>query len=112
MQSGLYVIKTTFNIIGINNNSNEIPSAFSLKQNYPNPFNPSTTIEYNVPKSAYITIKVFNSAGQQVGVIEDGYEYAGNHTVSYDASRLPSGIYFYRMDTDGFSESKKMVLIK
>ena len=110
-QTGLYVIKTTFPITGIENKNN-IPDRFELKQNYPNPFNPSTTIEYSLSKNTYVTIKVFDEIGRQVGVLVDGYEFAGAHKVNYDASRLASGIYFYSMQTDGFYETKKMTLIK
>jgi choice-of-anchor B domain-containing protein len=111
-QTGLYVLKTTFSITGIENNNNQIPDKFELKQNYPNPFNPSTTIEYSTSKNAYVTIKVFDEIGRQVGILVDGYEYGGIHKVNYDASRLASGIYFYTMQTDGFYETKKMTLIK
>jgi choice-of-anchor B domain-containing protein len=110
-QTGLYVLKTTFNITGTENNSTTAKS-FELKQNYPNPFNPSTTIRYSVPKSGYLSLKVYDVTGKLVATLADGYETAGNHLVNYDASGLASGVYIYSLNTDGFKESKKMILTK
>ncbi len=113
MKTGLYVIKTTFNItVGINNNNNSIPQNYSLKQNFPNPFNPSTTIQFDSPKGGHVRLAVYDALGKQVALLADGYEDAGSHIVSYDASRLATGIYFYRLEADGFAESKKMILAK
>ncbi len=112
-QTGLYVIKTTFNItVGLNNNNNSVPKSYSLKQNFPNPFNPSTTIQFDSPKGGHVRLAVYDALGKQVALLADGYEDAGSHIVSYDASRLATGIYFYRLEADGFAESKKMVLAK
>ncbi len=110
-QTGLYVLKTTFNITGTENNST-IAKSFELKQNYPNPFNPSTTIRYSVPKSGYLSLKVYDVTGKLVATLADGYETAGNHLVNYDASGLASGVYIYSLSADGFKESKKMILTK
>jgi hypothetical protein len=110
-QTGLYVLKTTFNITGTENNSTTAKS-FELKQNYPNPFNPSTTIRYSVPKSGYLSLKVYDVTGKLVATLADGYETAGNHLVNYDASGLASGVYIYSLNADGFKESKKMILTK
>ena len=109
--TGLYVLRTNFNINGTENNST-IAKSFELKQNYPNPFNPSTTIRYSVPKSGYLTLKVYDVTGKLVATLADGYETAGNHLVNYDASHLASGIYIYQLNADGFKESKKMILTK
>ncbi|HEY3249659.1 MAG TPA: choice-of-anchor B family protein [Ignavibacteria bacterium] len=110
-QTGLYVMKTTNPLVSTQNND-PIPKKYSLKQNYPNPFNPSTKIEYSVPENAYITIKIFDVLGKEVARIADGYERAGQHLVTYDASHLPSGVYFYKLETKGFSETRRMVLVK
>jgi choice-of-anchor B domain-containing protein len=114
MQTGLYVIKTTPNVpLGIQNNNNHgLPESFSLMQNYPNPFNPSTTIQYSVPKNAYVTIKVYDVLGKQVALIADEYKRAGNYSVTYDASSLSSGVYYYTLTSEGFQSTKKMILVK
>jgi choice-of-anchor B domain-containing protein len=110
--TGLYVLRTDIAVTGINNTTGEIPSGFSLKQNYPNPFNPSTTIGYNLPKASYVSLKVYDAVGKQVGLLADEFEQAGNHTISYDAARLASGIYYYRLEAEGYAETKKMILLK
>ncbi len=112
-QSGLFVIRVTVPLTGTNNNNNSIPKDFALSQNFPNPFNPSTTINYSLPKNTYATIKVYDALGKQVALLEDSYKQAGSYSVTYDASRLSSGMYFYSLTTnDGFSQTKKMVLVK
>jgi hypothetical protein len=112
MGGGLFVIKTTFNITGTQQGNANIPGKFDLKQNYPNPFNPSTKIEFSIPENTYVTLKVYDAAGKQAAVLVDEFKIAGNHFVSYDASRLSSGVYFYRLETEKFSETKRMTLLK
>lgn len=109
--TGLYVLKTTFNITGAEA-GNTIPKNFELKQNYPNPFNPSTTIQFSMPKNGYVTLKVYDMTGKQTALLVDGYKTAGNHMVNYDASHLASGVYLYSINIDGYSDSKKMILAK
>ena len=111
--TGLYILKSSFITIGINNNNNNLPKSFSLKQNYPNPFNPVTKIEYSIPENTYIRIKIYDITGELIGVISDKFERAGSHFVTYDASKLASGVYFYTMERgDGIIlETKKMVLV-
>lgn len=91
----------------------DLPQRFSLSQNYPNPFNPSTTISYDVPKSAHIRLEVFNSIGALVAVLVDEQKPAGSYTHQFNASQLASGMYFYRLRASGGTIStKKMILIK
>lgn len=112
-QTGLYVIRVTSVVLGTNTNNNSIPKDYSLSQNFPNPFNPSTTIRYSLPKNTYATVKVYDALGKQVALLEDAYKEAGSYSVTYDASKLASGMYFYSLTTtDGFSQSKKMILVK
>lgn len=112
-QTGLYVLKTSVNVLTGMSGNQEIPTTFELKQNYPNPFNPSTRIEYNLSKASYVTIKVYDVLGKQVALLADKYELAGNHLVSFDAARLTSGVYFYTITTDnGFTDTKRMILAK
>jgi hypothetical protein len=89
-----------------------LPKVFALKQNYPNPFNPKTKISFDVPKSAQVEVSVYNLLGQRVETLVDGYMDAGAHSVDWDAARYSSGVYFYRISTPGFSETKKMTLLK
>ncbi len=90
-----------------------IPLTFDLRQNYPNPFNPSTTIRFELPRSAKISLKIFNLLGQEVATLVDGFKEAGRYTVKFDAAGLNSGLYFYRLATnDGLFGTKKMVLMK
>jgi beta-xylosidase len=91
---------------------NNLPRRFYLEQNYPNPFNPVTRIKYSVPKTSYLTIKVYDVMGREVATVFDGVQQAGNYTAILDGSNLTSGIYFYKMETNGFVETKKLVLLK
>lgn len=95
-----------------NEPNEEVPVNFALQQNYPNPFNPSTNIQFGVPETAQITLTVFNSLGQQVEVLVSGIRRAGVHQVSFDASDLASGIYFYRLTTPKKVFTEKMLLVK
>ena len=88
------------------------PTNFSLEQNYPNPFNPTTTISFGLPTKSNVSIKVFNSLGQMVDQLINGEYEAGYHSILFNASNLSSGIYYYRLETEGFSQIKKMALIK
>lgn len=111
-QTGLYVLKPTVPLTGITN-TNIAPDKYELAQNYPNPFNPSTNIKYNLSRSSYVSIKVFDVLGRQVALLVDGFKQAGSYNVSFDAGRLSSGVYYYTLKTDnGFTETKKMILTK
>jgi hypothetical protein len=89
-----------------------IPSRFELNQNYPNPFNPSTTIRYTLPVAGNVTLKVYNALGQEIATLVNGHQKAQNYEVTFDASNLATGIYIYTLQTDNFSQSKKMLLVK
>jgi len=88
------------------------PIKFELSQNYPNPFNPSTTISFNLPKSGVATLKVYNLMGEEIKTLVEGYKEAGIHTFNFNAEGYPSGMYLYRLSTNGFTETKKMLLMK
>lgn len=94
------------------NEQNNIPSAFSLDQNYPNPFNPSTSIKFTLSRTMDAKMTVVNLLGQEVGVILNERLSAGEHSIKFNASHLPSGVYFYRLAGDGMVTTKKMVLMK
>ncbi|HTR80990.1 MAG TPA: T9SS type A sorting domain-containing protein [Bacteroidota bacterium] len=89
-----------------------IPTTFSLHQNYPNPFNPSTKISFDLPQSGNVSLKVFNILGQEVASLVDSKMAAGTHEVTFDASKLSSGVYIYRLSSGSTFASKKMMLLK
>ena len=89
-----------------------MPTTYALHQNYPNPFNPSTEIRYAIPAEAHVTLKVYNLLGQEVASLVDGVKEAGHHAVSWNAGDQASGVYFYSLQTDDFSATKKMVFMK
>ena len=88
------------------------PKGIELGQNYPNPFNPSTTINYEMPSSGKVSIKIFNVMGKEVGTLADEYQSAGVHEVKFQNASLPSGAYFYRLQAGDYVRIKKMVLMK
>jgi Secretion system C-terminal sorting domain len=88
------------------------PNDFSLEQNYPNPFNPSTTIRYSLKKACFISLKVYNILGQELRTIISDQQFAGRYEILFDARELPSGVYFYKLQTDNQTDIKAMVLIK
>jgi hypothetical protein len=92
--------------------SASIPDKFELKQNYPNPFNPSTTINYQLPTQSHVTLKVFDMIGREVAILVNGMQDAGNNSVRFDASNLPSGIYFYKIKAGNFIGTKKLLLLR
>ncbi|MBE2219740.1 MAG: T9SS type A sorting domain-containing protein [Ignavibacteria bacterium] len=99
-------------VTGITPVSNELPSAFRLEQNYPNPFNPETNIKFAVAKTGSVTLKVFDLSGREVALLVNEELTAGTYNFDFNASHLASGIYFYKLVTNGFADTKKMVLVK
>ena len=97
---------------GINLISGEVPSDYNLSQNYPNPFNPTTNIKFSIPTQGFVTLKVFNSLGKEVATLVNGNTNVGTYEVDFDAGSLTSGVYFYRLQSDNFTETKRMMLIK
>ncbi|MCH7495283.1 MAG: T9SS type A sorting domain-containing protein, partial [Candidatus Marinimicrobia bacterium] len=99
-------------IVGIEDERKGLPAEFSLSQNYPNPFNPETVIEYSIPIRSDVKLTIYNLRGEEVAILINDAIPAGNHRVSWDASNVSSGIYFYRLKTDNFVQTRKMVLLK
>ena len=89
-----------------------IPDQYTLSQNYPNPFNPNTTIKFSTPNSNFITLRILNALGEEVDVLLNEVLSSGNYEVEWNASGLPSGVYFYQLKTESFIETKKMILMK
>lgn len=94
------------------NLSNAAPSRFELRQNYPNPFNPATTISYSIASESYVRLTIHDLLGRTVATLVNGAKHAGSYSVRWDASHLPSGIYLYRMEAGGYSETKKLMLVR
>ncbi|MGC8652607.1 MAG: T9SS type A sorting domain-containing protein [Candidatus Kryptoniota bacterium] len=91
----------------------QIPASYTLSQNYPNPFNPSTNIDYTLKSGGKVTLKVYDLLGREIATLVDGIQSAGEHTVRFDGTNLPSGIYIYVLSTpDGLKLTKKMALMK
>jgi beta-N-acetylhexosaminidase len=88
-----------------------LPAQFSLG-NYPNPFNPATVISYQLPAISVVTLRVYDVLGREITTLVDGVQQAGIHSVRWDASRYSSGVYLYRLTTDAFVQTRKMVLLK
>jgi len=99
-------------VTNVTPNGNSIAEKFELKQNYPNPFNPTTNISFNIPKNSFVSLKVFDIMGREVAKLVSGNMERGNYSVQFDAKKLSSGIYFYKLEADNFTEVKKMSLIK
>jgi len=103
----------TSTLVNVDDNfSSEKPTGYNLAQNYPNPFKPSTQISYSIPGSEQVSLKIYDVLGNEVASLVDGIQSAGSHTISFDASKLSSGIYFYSLKAGNFLETKKMVLMK
>ncbi len=98
--------------IGIENKEPEVPTKFSLSQNYPNPFNPLTKIRYTLPKNIFVKLKIFDILGKEIETLVNEKQSPGTYEATFDASKYPSGVYFYKLETENYSETKKMVLIK
>jgi hypothetical protein len=109
-------LQTLFNmwlITGLTGFSNVVPESYSLYQNYPNPFNPATTIRFDITKQENVKITVYDILGNEVAVLADVQNLpAGSYSADFDASQLSSGVYIYRLQTDDFTDSKKMILAK
>lgn len=112
--SGNSIISSTQNggLVFVSQISSEIPEHFSLKQNFPNPFNPVTSIKFDVKKSDFVSLKVYNMQGSEIKSLVNENMNAGTYEISFNAESLPSGVYFYTLQASDFKETKKMMLVK
>lgn len=112
--STIYVddIQVNGKVTGIVRASDDLPTSFRLFQNYPNPFNPTTTITYQLPRSSHVVLRIYDSLGRHVSTLVNRDQSAGTYTVGLNASRLSSGLYFYRITAGSFTATKKMVVIE
>jgi len=104
-------IKITDNSTGISMTDN-IPVKFSMDQNYPNPFNPATKIKFSIAKGSYTTLKISDILGREIDILLSEYLKAGEYTLDWNGNNIPSGVYFYSLQTDDFSQTKKLLLLK
>jgi len=98
--------------VGIQNISTAVPDEFVLYQNYPNPFNPTTNIKYQIKNNSFVTLKVFDILGKEIATLVDEKLSAGTYSVDWNAGAYPSGVYFYKLQTENYSDVKKMMLTK
>jgi photosystem II stability/assembly factor-like uncharacterized protein len=110
--SGVILKTTNGGLTGFSETGSEVPKEYSLLQNTPNPFNPVTRIVYELPESGLIKLKVYDALGKEVETLVNQKQTAGSYSVDFNAASLPSGIYFYKIVTEKFSETKKMILVK
>ena len=116
--NGVLYGDTSYYILSLTNISGEIPEIFSVSQNYPNPFNPITQISFDIPKSSFVKLVVYDGLGRELEQLVNRQLSAGSYKYNWEASSYPSGIYFYRLETDEntnglmVTETKKMVLLK
>ncbi len=99
-------------VTNLKGNESKIADNYSLSQNYPNPFNPTTRIDFSIPKQGFVSIKVYNMLGKEVATLVSREMTPGAYSLDFNASKLSSGVYFYKMEVNGFSEVKKMMLVK
>ena len=99
-------------VVGIENQDPGIITDFRLYQNYPNPFNPTTTIEFNLPKTGEATLKIFNILGEEMETLLSASLHSGSHSQQWNAGKMPSGIYYYQLQAGDYQEVKKMILMK
>ncbi|MCP5061573.1 MAG: T9SS type A sorting domain-containing protein [Ignavibacteriae bacterium] len=89
-----------------------IPNNYRLEQNYPNPFNPSTTIDFRIPQKSFVVLKIYNLLGKEMAVLLNEYKDEGDHSVTIDLNDFSSGVYYYQLTTENYSETKKMILLR
>jgi hypothetical protein len=90
----------------------ETPRVYALNQNYPNPFNPATIINYQIPVNSRVELKIYDMLGREIETLVNESQNTGDYSVTFNASNLPSGVYFYCLQTEGFKETKEMLLVK
>ncbi len=115
MQTGsLYKLNINYSVLTSSeeNQITNIANSYELSQNYPNPFNPSTKINFSVPKAGNVSLKVYDQLGKEVVILSNGFRNAGTYEVTFDASKFSSGVYFYNFAAEGYTATKKMLLVK
>lgn len=109
---GIIRFKDTLIVSSVNSFGTEIPKSYSLEQNYPNPFNPSTNIHFSIPEEGFVSLKLFNILGQKIVTLVNEVKRAGKYEITFDASQLTSGIYFYSLNAGNYIQTKKLILLR
>ena len=110
--SGGGVFRSLESTTSVREVAGQLPSSFFLGQNYPNPFNPLTIIEYSLPRSGDVSLIIYNLLGEEVARLVDGFQQAGEYNTNWNASKISSGTYFYRLQAGDFVQTRKMLLLK
>jgi len=103
---------TTEQATSVEEAGSDVPNEFRLGQNYPNPFNPTTNISFSLPKTEYVILKVYTILGNEIETLVSGNLAAGEYTITFDASGLVSGVFFYKLQTNSFVQTRKMLLVR
>ena len=106
------ILSDTIHPIGVIQNNSNIPGKFVLMQNYPNPFNPETTINFDLPANSFVELKIYDISGKEIAVPHSGNLTAGSYVLKWSGAGIPSGVYFYRIQAENYTDTKKMILIK
>jgi len=109
---GIDNVEIIYGTVDVEENEAKLPTEYALNQNYPNPFNPSTVISYALPKQEMVTLSIYNILGEEVAELVNEMQSAGNYKVNFDASKLSTGAYIYRLQAGNFIQTKKMLLLK
>lgn len=107
-----YKRNPTGNLVNVHTLSNELPSLYFLGQNYPNPFNPMTKLKFQIPNPGFVKLIIHDALGREIAVLVNEHLYPGTYEFDWNALNYPGGVYFYKLETDGFTETKRMMLIK
>jgi hypothetical protein len=102
----------TYNTVGITSNNNIVPGEYNLYQCYPNPFNPVTNIKYDIPRSSFVTLKVYDIRGNEVATLVNNNQNAGQYIADFNGKNISSGVYYYKITAGSYSSTQKMILIK
>jgi hypothetical protein len=105
-------VDTTLNPVSVGTIGSETPTEYSLRQNYPNPFNAETIISYAVKSQGNVSLKLYDMEGKEIASLFNGFRNAGNYSLKYNAANLPSGVYFYKLSVNGYSQTRRMVMTK
>ncbi len=105
-------VNFNFTLTDVKSQSSSIPNEYFLSQNYPNPFNPVTAIKYSIPNEGFVSLKIYNVLGSEVATLVNEFKNAGSYNVSFNAENLSSGVYYYKLKSGTFVETRKMILLK